>query len=457
MGHGLLKGPDDRMVAAFDQFGELQQLFRQDRLPAPKLRALQEQRLRALLSHAYDHVPYYGQRYRDAGIAPHDVCRLEDIRSLPVTTKADLKQAGLPSIVARGLDLKSCILLRTGGTSGDQFDVYRSRRENRTVRLVRLRAMHRAGTRPWDRFAVLGLEAREYRPLSARLGLYQTWSISTRWPLEEQIAILRRVQPTVLRFWPTDLAAVMQALSYRMSDVIHPRLLISSAEVLGAALRRRVVEDLQAPILNFYVAAEFGEIASECPRQEGLHLNADQLILECLREDGQPAGPGEPGVAVITSLFSYSMPLIRYLLGDVTALLDRPCSCGSTLPLIRAPIGRQEDLVRLPSGKVLSVIGLGLVVDDVDAIDRYRFVQEAPDHMVLLLVLRQPMSEESVSRLRSGLLAYLGEPVTMEIRAVESISEDKVKFRKFISRLSSSPNSGSGSGGADRLDTRSVA
>jgi phenylacetate-CoA ligase len=289
------------------------------------------------------------------------------------------------------------------------------------------------------------------------LGLYRTWSISARWPLEEQIAIVRRVQPTVLRFWPTDLAAVMQALSYRMSDVIHPRLLIFSAEVLDAALRRRIVQDLKAPVLNFYIAAEFGEIASECPRQEGLHLNADQLILECLREDGQPAGPGEPGVAVITSLFSYSMPLIRYPLGDITALVGKPCSCGSSLPLIRAPMGRQEELVRLPSGKVLSVIGLGLIVDDVDAIDRYRFVQEALDRMVLLLVLRRPLSDEQLATVRANLLAYLREPMAMDLQVQDSIPEDERKFRKFISKLPRVEGSHAGSECPDPSGVRSSA
>jgi hypothetical protein len=74
-------------------------------------------------------------------------------------------------------------------------------------------------------------------------------------------------------------------------------------------------------------------------------------------------------------------------------------------------------------------------VDAVDAIDRYRFIQEAPDRMALLLVLHRPLSEGQLSKLRADLLAYLREPMDMEIQVVDSIPEEKHKFRKFISRL----------------------
>ena len=86
------------------------------------------------------------------------------------------------------------------------------------------------------------------------------------------------------------------------------------------------------------------------------HVNADQLILECLDDDGRPVEPGTPGVVVVTSLYGFVMPFIRFRLGDICTPIEQRCSCGSSFPLVSAPLGRQDDVLRLPSGKLLAPV-----------------------------------------------------------------------------------------------------
>jgi phenylacetate-CoA ligase len=252
-------------------------------------------------------------------------------------------------------------------------------------------------------------------------------------PIEEQIRYLQRTQPTVLRVGPTQLRAILHRVGYRLSAIVRPRALITSGEVFDEGLKKRIRSDLDVEMFNFYISTEFGEIASDCPEHEGLHVNADQLILECLDDADQRTEPDKPGAVVLTSLYGHTMPFIRYRLGDISALIERQCSCGSSFPLIAPPYGRQDDVIGLPSGNILSATPLFVHVNRVDGVDQYRFIQERADHIVLQLVLYEHPGEQALARMRAQLLKYLGEPVTLDIRMVDSIQDEARKFRKFIS------------------------
>jgi phenylacetate-CoA ligase len=412
---------------------ELISVHRVGRLSAGQLRELRITKLRAILNHAFQNVPYYRSLFHIAGLSPGDVRDVGDLQHLPITTKADLKRAGLASIIDQRVDLASRKSWRTSGTTGDQFDLYGSNGELSIRAMVTFRAYRALGFGPWDRLCHLGPRLPR---LNWWLGPYRSKNMSALLPLEEQIKQLRSEQPTILRVWPTVFRVLLHQVDYRLSDIARPRALITSAEVFDPSLRRRVEADLpDIEIFSFWAAMEFGEIACECPAHEGLHVQADQVILETVRDDGQPAAAGEAGTAVITALSNYTMPLIRYRLGDVCTMVDRPCSCGSVFPLISAPQGRHEDVVRLPSGQLRSALGLGTVVDGFDEVDQYRFIQESRDHLVVKLVLFNEAGQGALAQFRAGLMDYLGEPMRLDIHIVDSIPEDRYKFRKFISKV----------------------
>jgi len=412
---------------------ELISAHRVGRMPASKLRELQNAKLRALVRHASQNVPYYQSVFLSAGLSPADVRDISDLQQLPITTKADLKRAGLASIIDQRVDPASRKSWRTSGTTGDQFDLYGSNGELSIRAMVTFRAYRTIGFGPGDRLCHLGPGLPR---LNWWIGPYRNKSISAIRPMNEQIHELRAARPTILRVWPTAFRTLLHQVGYRLSDIARPRVLITSAEVFDPWLRRRVEDDLpDIEIFDFYSAMEFGEIACECPAHEGLHVQADQIILETVRDDGQPAAVGEAGSTVITALSNYTMPLIRYRLGDICTMVNRSCSCGSVLPLISAPLGRHEDVVRLPSGALRSALGLGTVVDAFDEVDQYRFTQESRDHLVVKLKLFREVGEGALAQFRAGLLEYLGEPMRLDIDIVNSIPEDRYKFRKFISKV----------------------
>jgi len=419
---------------------ELHRLLRNRYLPPAELRALRERKLRAVIQHAYEKVPYYHTLFCAVGLTPQDVRTLEDLQQVPITSKEALRAAGVEGALARGVDPASCEVSLSSGSTGKPFACYRDAREARTRKLVGFRALHTAGVRPWDRLATFPPRSQPLT-LMNRLGLYRSHPVSHLLALEEQTRRLKRIQPTVLRVAPSRLRAILHAVDYRLSEIARPRLLITSSEVLDDGLKRTVLADLDVEFFNFYVSTEFAELASDCPAHEGLHVNADQLIVECLDDNDQPAPPRKPGAVVVTSLYGFIMPLIRFRLGDICTPIEGLCSCGSSFPLISAPQGRQDDVLRLPSGRILPTVNLGRpIMTTVEPVDQYRLIQERLDHFVLQLVLFKHPGEEMLDQLRRKVLDYLGEPVDLDIEIVDQLPEDKGKFRRFISKVPSPPS-----------------
>jgi phenylacetate-CoA ligase len=103
---------------------ELRRLLGHCKLSSEELYRLQNIKLQTLIRHAYQNVPYYHSLFRSAGLSPQDIRSTEDLKYLPITTKEDLKAAGMERIIAKGVSPSSCHRMNTSGSSGNPFVVY---------------------------------------------------------------------------------------------------------------------------------------------------------------------------------------------------------------------------------------------------------------------------------------------------------------------------------------------
>ncbi len=307
-----------------------------------------------------------------------------------------------------------------------------TRAEWRTRRLIDFRTLMQMGFRPRDRLAVVGPRVSRPPGLHERLGLYRTEVVTIDLPVEEQMERLRRIQPTVLWAYPTSLHAIADALGGRLGRLVRPRVVITSAMALAPNLRERVRADLSCEPFNSYGCAETGRLAAECPHHDGLHVNADHVIVECAKDEAARDGAG---AVIVTALDAFLMPFIRYRLGDFSEVLDGSCACGSAFPRIRAPLGREDDMAVLPSGKLLPAWQLWSLVYQIPQVDRFQFEQHAPDRFELRVVIRGDFSPEREAELRGRLLARIGEPARLEIRRLDAIQPAGEKLACFLSRV----------------------
>jgi phenylacetate-CoA ligase len=403
-------------------------------MSADELRELQEQKLRRIIHHAYERVPFYRERFQAAGLDPECIRTLDDLKHVPITTKQDLQSVEKNSILASGVDATSVRALHTSGSTGTPLAVYCTAWELRRRSLVEFRTLVRAGFSARDRLVSVGPRHRRAHGFHERLGLYRTEIMSSVLPAKEQLRLLQQLKPTIFWPYPTVLRALLHEAGRRLRDYIRPRLMITSGEVLNESLRAQIHEDLGLDPYCFYACIEVGRIAAECQMREGLHVNSDHLILETWRGDG-PAARGEPGTVLLTGLNAWSMPLLRYRIGDRVVRLAGQCSCGSPLPLIDRPLGREDEAILLPSGRIVSPRRCNHVLREFTSILQFRMIQETVDRVTLLLVTKEPWTPKTTDDLRQKLLEQLGEPLAINIQFVDAIPEERDKFRAFMSRL----------------------
>src|SRR5262249_23980294 len=153
-----------------------------------------------------------------------------------------------------------------------------------------------------------------------------------------------------------------------------------------------------APVFETYGSREFMLIGAECDRHQGLHLTAEHLLVEILDDAGRPTPEGEEGNVVVTDLFNYGMPFIRYVTRDRAVAPRGACSCGGGLPLLAKVVGRQLDILSTPDGRRIPGEFFPHLLKDFPAIRRFQVVQAVPNRIQLRLVLGAGWSDSDERR-----------------------------------------------------------
>jgi phenylacetate-CoA ligase len=206
--------------------------------------------------------------------------------------------------------------------------------------------------------------------------------------------------------------------------------------VLHSWQRRAIEEVFGCKVTNRYGCEEVSLIACECEEHDGLHVNAEGVYVELLR-DGRPVGPAEPGSVVVTDLTNRAMPLIRYQVGDVAVWSGRRCRCGRGLPLLERVEGREADYVVTPAGELISGISLteNLALH-VPGVAQLQIVQEEPARFLFRIVRGPGFGPLSRRRLGQLVAERFGPGVRYECEYLDRIpQEPSGKYRFCISRV----------------------
>lgn len=389
---------------------ELARLQRQQWLPPERLRALQWRRLVAIVKHAEAGSPFYRERFRAVGFESGDLRGWDDLARLPVTTRGDLQAP--EALVAEGLEIGRLERSRTTGSTGTPTTTYFDAGAWTLGRYVlKARARLACGLRPWHRVAIFG-EAPP-GPLRERMG-GRLASLSVHQPPEEVLDELRAWAPAALYGPPSHLVRLARA----GGPLPSVRRIFTSAEMLDPSSRRVLEEILEAPVYDVYGCTELKEVAWECPRREGYHVNAEWLVVEIADASGPEALP--EGTILLTGLFNRGMPLLRYRVGDTGRAVEGPCSCGRGLPLVHPVLGRTVDYLELADGRTVSPYTLTCAVEPVPGLGRYQILQRSPDRVTVRVVPGDAFGADTPGRIEAALRPVLGS-VEVGVEVVDSL------------------------------------
>jgi phenylacetate-coenzyme A ligase PaaK-like adenylate-forming protein len=411
-------------------------LAREQWLPAETIRRLQWQRLQITLRHAFANSPFYRRRFLDLGITPEDIRSEDDLARIPVTTREDLREA--ENLIARGFEKARLKRSLSSGGSGRRISSYFDADAWMMGRhLLKLRARLACGVRPWDRVAILQEE--QFTPRSSA-GSSRLRPFSIHRPIAEVLPELRAFAPAVLFGLPGHLLRLGRAAA----GSLRPRLVFTSGEMLDELTRSEIEEAFGVGVLDVYGCTEVKEIAWECPRREGYHVNADWLLLEV-----QPTGPGDggrQGTLLVTCLYNRAMPLLRYEIGDTGEMLERACSCGRGLPLARPTLGRSVDYITLEDGTLRSPYDLIMAIRMVPGMRQFQIIQHSISRLEVLVVPRPEFDDAGRREIQERLWPVLHGP-TAEVRVVDEIApEPSGKYQLVRSEVTARQAMGPGQG-----------
>ena len=410
--------------------------------PAEQLSAAQFEGLAALLRHAGDSVPYYRDLFRRIGFDPRAMTKLADLGRLPFLTKADIRAhtESLKSTAATGLARSN-----TGGSSGEPLVFFLGKERVSHDVAAKWRATRWWGVDIGDREIVvwgspIELHAQDFvrrlRDVLMRTRLLPAFEMSDA-KLDDFVAAIRDVRPSMLFGYPSALARIARHAAAK--GVPLSRLGIKVAFVTSERLyddqRIAIEHGFGCPVANGYGGRDAGFIAHACPHG-GMHITAEDIIVETIGADGQPVGAGESGEIVVTHLASRDFPFIRYRTGDFGVLDTRTCDCGRGLPLLREIQGRSTDFVVAADGTPMHGLALIYVIRDLEGVNAFKIIQESLTLTRVQIVPGEGFGAATREAIVLGLRARLGAQVEVAIEEVTIIApEASGKYRYVVSKV----------------------
>jgi phenylacetate-coenzyme A ligase PaaK-like adenylate-forming protein len=394
-----------------------------------EIRSFQWGELQRLLRHAYEHVPFHRRRFWQVGLTREDIRTPEDYARLPILERRAYNES--EDLLADNYREKHLITRRSSGSTGVPM-CYQYDRDSFEWRLAtQMRVELWMGVPLY--FREFSLWGEPLKPLPRLKHLkrslwrwlhnahfaesyYLTPALMARY-LEQY----NRLRPQVLSGYANALYRFARFAESQGTPVWSPVAIVPKAEKVLPRQRQLLERVFQAPVFNYYGCREFMLIAHECEQHHGLHVAAENVYVEIVR-NGRPAAPGEVGDVIVTDLHNYAMPFLRYRTGDLAVAADGHCACGRGLPLIESVQGRRMEVLRTPDGGEVSGLLLEEIAEMHPWIDEFQVEQVALDEVEVRLKPAPGYRPEELDQFLDELQEPLGPRVRLRHSLVDHIA-----------------------------------
>ncbi len=407
-----------------------------------RLYDFQLSRLRSFLSRVQTQVPYYQQLFTELDFNAASIRSLTDLERLPRLNKSIIRanSEALKSSQARHL-----ARFNTGGSSGEPLIFFIGKQRISHDIAAKWRA-----TRWWNvdigdpEIVIWGSpielgaqdRLRRIRDRILKTKLLPAFEMSEQ-KLDQFLAEIRIMRPKMLFGYPSALSHIAryaEEKGQRMDD-LGIRVAFVTSERLYDEQRQQISKIFNCPVANGYGARDAGFIAHECP-QGGMHITAEDILVEITDTQGNTLPPGQAGEIVVTHFATDDFPFIRYQTGDMGVLDSQACACGRGLPLIREIQGRSTDFVVTQDGAVMHGLALIYILRDLPQVDAFKIIQESKSLTTVWLVTKTNLDSELVRRIEQAFKARLGQKVNILVERVAQIPPERSgKFRYVMSRV----------------------
>jgi len=393
-----------------------------------ELRAVQLERLKWSLRHAYENVPHYRAKFDAAGVHPDDLKELADLAKFPFTTKHDLRETYPYGMFA--VPMRDVVRVHaSSGTTGKPTVVGYTKNDIAMWATVMARSLRAAGGTPDD----IILNSYGYGLFTGGLGAHYGAEClgATVIPMsggqtEKQVQLIRDFKPTIMMATPSYMLTVADEMARQgmKSDETSLRIGVFGAEPWTNEMRREIESRLGIDAIDIYGLSEVigPGVACEClETKDGPHIWEDHFYPEIINpETGEVVADGEPGELVFTSLTKEALPIIRYRTRDLTRLLE---GTARTMRRMDKITGRSDDMLIIRGVNVFPTQIEEILLKNENLCAQYQLQVSRDGHMDKLDVyveLRQDLS----GRLPAKEVAAIAADVRHRIKVLVGVSAD---------------------------------
>lgn len=340
----------------------------------------------------------------------------EDLTKLPLmdSEKFRDKQSYMNQVVD-----ENSISKETSGSTGNPVKIKINEVAYDWLSAVYLRTFILQGYRPGRKITQYWREPEENRTWIGKKIMPVNYIDSDN-SIEEQIELIEKQDPDVLKYFPQVLIAICKKINADKNLKLNVELVLTYGENITPSMRDYIEETLDAKVKDQYVTTEFGIVAWECP-EGGYHINEDVLISEILDLEQNKLSETSNGKIVLTGLVNDSTPLIRYDIGDIVKLSDGSCSCNTSFKRIDSIRGRKENVILNSEGRKIFPDQIVDLIAPAEEILFFKFIAEDTGYR-LEYVPNSNFEDEKLDKLIEKLQSDLSLS-PMEALEVEEIEE----------------------------------
>jgi len=410
-------------------------------------RKIQQKKLYQMIKYATQNIPYYKQIIREYNIQFSEDNIFDDIKKFPVLTKHIIRNHfdGLYKFRDNTYYRNT-----SGGSTGEPVIFYQDRNylewEIATKNLFNEWAGRKIGepmVKLWGSLRDV-LSGGEGFKGYLRQQLYGVIILPsyrmTEKDLYKYVQSINNIKPRLILAYTNGIDELARFIKENCLSIYSPRAIMTSAGVLYPEVRARIEEVFQAPIFNRYGSREVGDIACNCEKNQGLHIIPDIHYIEMLNEQDKEVKPGERGEIVVTLLTNYTMPLIRYNIGDRGILSEIECSCGRGFPLLKKVEGRIRSVFKNKQGDFIDGGVFIRLFYFRDNIKQFQVIQEFLEQITINLVLKDKrqtkVAKKDFIEINKSIKIIMGNKTIIKYNLVDVIdSSPSGKYSYVFSKL----------------------
>jgi len=322
-------------------------------MPSDEVKKLQLNRLKEQVKHCYSNSGFYKKKFDNVGLNPEDIHSLDDLKKIPFTVKADLRDNYPFGMVAVKSD-EICEIHASSGTTGNPIVGAYTKSDLDVWQELMARSIYTTGGRHQDVIHI----AYGYGLFTGGMGFhYGAQKVGAKiipasgGMTQRQIKLMKDLGATILACTPSFavyLAETMAEEGIDPREDLHLKIGMFGAEPWSDKIRERIEDDLGIKAFDVYGLTELcgPGVSIECSEQNGLHIAEDHFIVETIDPDSGEVLPfGEEGELVFTTLSKTGLPMLRYRTRDISRIETSSCHCGRTHARMKRVHGRSDDML----------------------------------------------------------------------------------------------------------------